>query len=59
MINRVALWLVLRFSAARATRLGMIDGQCGALPMDIHSDYYMGGYRVGRARFLDRSLSKP
>lgn len=59
MLNRIAMRLVLRFSAARAVRLGMIDGQCGALPMDIHSDYYMGGYRVGRAKLIDRSLGKP
>ena len=52
MLARLAMRLVLLSPAARAVRLGMLDGQCGALPMDVNSYYYMGGYRAGRAKLM-------
>lgn len=59
MIDRLAWWLVLLFPACRATRQGMVDGNAGMTPQDMHSDYYLGGWRDGRARFLDKTLVKP
>ena len=59
MLDRARWWLLLRWPAARSVRQGMLDGSTGMLPVDIRSHYYMGGYKLGRAKYLDRSLSKP
>ena len=57
MINRLIERLVLLFPAARAVRLGMIDGASGAQPL-MAGYYYLGGYQVGRAKYFGESPGK-
>lgn len=57
MLNRARWWLLMRWPAARLVYQGMLDGQAGLTPQ-LTSHYYAGGYRLGRAKYLDRSQRK-
>jgi hypothetical protein len=59
MFNRAGRWLVDHWPAARAVRQGMLDGQAGLLPQDISGYYYLGGYRIGRAKRVEAKQAKP
>lgn len=57
MLDRARWWLLLRWPAARSFVQGHRDGWAGMWAQDT-GHYYMGGYRLGRAKLVDRSNRK-
>ena len=52
LLNLTRWWLLLKWPPARSVCQGMADGQAGLTPQCIDEQYYMAGYRDGRARLV-------